>query len=271
MRFLVVDDELFILEEMKKILNDLYPDSEIRSFSGSRQALEAFPEFPADAAFLDIKMRKMSGLELAVELKKIKPDIHIIFVTGFQEYAVNAFQIHADGYLLKPVDTDDVQRELAFIYNEAPKRKRIRIQTFGGFELFVDGQAVRFGRAKSKELLAYLVDRRGATVTAAEACAVLFEESCGTASAKGYFRQLVYDLRNTLKKVNAEEILLKGFNSYAVLPEKFECDYYRFLRGEPSAVNAYQNDYMPSYSWGETQNAELCFYKMDTNNNEPDI
>lgn len=261
MRFFAVDDEMLILDEMKKILGKLYPAAEIYCFTCPEQALEAFSEYPADVAFLDIKMRKMSGLQLAVRLKKIKPELHIIFVTGFQEYAVNAFQLHATGYLLKPVDAEDVQRELTFIYNELPGKKRIEVQTFGGFELIIDRKNVKFGRAKSKELLAYLVDRRGATVTMAEACAALFEESSGTAASKGYFRQLVYDLKNTLKKVDAEEILLKSFNSYAVLPEKFDCDYYRFLQGDPMAINAYQNDYMPSYSWGELHNAELGFEK----------
>lgn len=262
MRFFTVDDEVFMLEEMKKILGTLYPDGEIFTFDCPEKAFEAAKEFPADVAFLDVKMRRMSGLELAARLKKIKPDIHIIFVTGYQEYAVDAFRLRATGYLLKPVDIEDVKRELTFIYDEAPKKKRITVQTFGGFELFVAGQPVRFGRAKSKELLAYLVDRRGATVTMAEACAALFEEAQDTAATKGYFRQLVYDLKNTLKKAGAEEILAKSFNSYAVLPDKFDCDYYRFLRGDPIAVNAYRNDYMPLYSWGEIHNAELYFEKQ---------
>lgn len=261
MRFMAVDDEILILEEIKKILIELYPDAEVNSYTSPEEALNLFEQNPADVAFLDIKMRKMSGLELAVRLKNIKPDIHIIFVTGYQEYAVNAFQLHATGYLLKPVDAEDVQRELSFIYDEILPKKRIEIQTFGGFELNVEGQTVKFGRAKSKELLAYLVDRRGATVTMAEACAALFEENSGTAASKGYFRQLVYDLKNTLKKAGAEEILIKSFNSYAVLPEKFDCDYYRFLQGDPIAINSYQNDYMPSYSWGELHNAELGLEK----------
>ena len=52
-------------------------------------------------------------------------------------------------------------------------------------------------------------------------------------------------------------ILVKGRNSYAVLPEKLDCDYYRFLQGDPAAVNAFQNDYMAAYSWAEIRNAEL--------------
>ncbi len=257
MRFLAVDDEIYILEEMVKILRRVQPKTEVLSFTRPDEAIRAAERQTIDVAFLDIHLGKMSGLELAVRLKNIKPDMHIIFVTGYQEYAVDAFRMHATGYLLKPVDENDVKRELTFIYEEAPQRKRISVQTFGGFELFVDGRPVHFGRAKSKELLAYLVDHRGAVVTAAEARAALFEEMGNTGTSKSYFHQLVYELKNALKKAGASEILTKGFNGYAVVPEKFDCDYYRLLQGDPIAINQYQNDYMPLYSWGEAHNAEL--------------
>lgn len=60
-----------------------------------------------------------------------------------------------------------------------------------------------------------------------------------------------HELIAALKKAQAEEILVKGHNSFAVDPETFDCDYYRFLQGDPAAVNAFQNDYMQSYSWAE--------------------
>lgn len=170
---------------------------------------------------------------MAVRLKKINPDIHIIFVTGYSQYAVDAFAMHATGYLLKPVTEEAVNRELTFIYSY--QHSRIEIRTFGGFDVYVDGQLIRFGRAKSKELLAYLVDRRGLSVTTGEAYAALFEDAEDTLSGKSYFRTILYEMINTLKKANADEILLKGRNSYAVIPEKFGCDYYRFLQGDPIA------------------------------------
>ena len=78
-------------------------------------------------------------------------------------------------------------------------------------------------------------------------------------SGKSYFRTILHEMVNTLKKAGVEEILVKGRNSYAVFPEKLDCDYYRFLQGDPAAVNAFQNDYMAAYSWAEIRNAELGF------------
>ena len=259
MIFLVTDDELLQLNELVSILQQIRPDATVFSHTWPDDALETAKLYPIDVAFLDIQTGGMNGLDLAVRLKKINPDIHIIFVTGYSQYAVDAFAMHATGYLLKPVTEEAVNRELTFIYSY--QHSRIEIRTFGGFDVYVDGQLIRFGRAKSTELLAYLVDRRGLSVTTGEAYAALFEDAEDTLSGKSYFRTILYEMINTLKKANADEILLKGRNSYAVIPEKFGCDYYRFLQGDPIAVNAFQNDYMLSYSWAEIRNAELGFHE----------
>lgn len=257
MNILITDDEPLQLEELINVLRRIRPNADIFSYTWPDDALEAARHRQIDVAFLDIQTGGMNGLQLAVELKKVKPDIHIIFVTGYSQYAVEAFSIHATGYLLKPVTEEAVNRELTFIYRERLPKRRIEIKTFGGFDLYVDGQLVRFGRAKSKELLAYLVDRRGLSVTTGEAYAALFEDAQDTLSGKSYFRTILHEMVNSLKRADAEGILLKERNSYAVIPEKFDCDYYRFLQGDPVAVNAFQNDYMLSYSWAEIRNAEL--------------
>lgn len=257
MRFFAVDDEPLMLDGLVSALRGARPQAEVLSFRWPEDALDAMKTQPADVAFLDIQMGGMTGLQLAIELKKLKPDIHIVFVTGYSQYAVDAFAIHATGYLLKPVEKEDVERELTFLYGASKTESRIQVKTFGGFELFVDGVPVRFERSKAKELLAYLVDRRGASVSSGEAYAVLFEDAPDTPSRKSYFRTILHELMKALQKAGAEEILRKDWNSYAVQPEAFDCDFYRFLEGDPIAVNQFQNDYLPAYSWAEIRNGEL--------------
>lgn len=258
MCFFAVDDETYMLKEIEEMLRRVRPNDEIFTFSNPAKALEAAKRQPADVAFLDIQMGSMTGLELALELKKLQPDMHIIFVTGYQEYAVQAFQMHATGYLLKPIVEEDLIRELTFIYGEKEK-KRIRVQTFGGFDLFVDEKLIKFERAKAKELLAYLIDRKGSGATTAQAYSALFENAADTSSGKTYFRNIVHSLKNTLKNAGAEEILLRDFNRLAVVPQSIDCDYYRFLDGDPIALNHFRDDYMPQYSWAEVKNADLHF------------
>ena len=139
MNFLVVDDEPLQLREIASVLRRLRPEAEIFPYTWPDEALESAKAHPMDVAFLDIQMGGMTGLELAVRLKKVKPDIHIIFVTGYADYAVDAFAMHATGYLLKPVTEEAVSRELTFVYNSRPSEKRIQVKTFGGFDVYADG------------------------------------------------------------------------------------------------------------------------------------
>jgi two-component SAPR family response regulator len=141
MRFFAMDDEPTMLKGLVSVLNEARPEAEILSFQWPEDALEAAGHKPPDVAFLDIQMGEMTGLQLAVQLKQIKPDIHIIFVTGFSQYAVDAFAMHATGYLLKPAEREDVERELTFIYGTSGLKSRIQVKMFGGFDLFCGRRA----------------------------------------------------------------------------------------------------------------------------------
>ncbi len=251
MRFLAVDDEPRALKDICEALKEAVSDCELASFSSPAKALEYGETNPLDVAFLDIEMGRVNGLVLAKKLKDIQPDIHIIFVTSYEKYAVDAFRIHATGYLMKPVRAADIQRELTFLYGEQGETKKLHVQTFGGFDVFSDGKPLLFKRAKAKELLAYLIDRRGNSVTTGEACAVLWEDAMDDVGQKSYFRTLVTDLRSTLRLAGAEDVLVKGFNRLAIDPARLDCDSYRFQEGDPQAINSYRRDYLPNYSWAE--------------------
>ena len=253
MNVIAIDDEPLALKDLVRTLHGVMPACEPLTFATPRAALEHARREPVDVAFLDIEMPGMSGLSLAKELKDLYPDLHVVFVTSYSQYAVDAFALHATGYLLKPVHAEDLARELTFIYEHraGTPRKRVRVQTFGGFEIFVDDAPLAFKRSKSKELLALLVDRHGGSVSAREACALLWEDAPHNASQRSYYQTIVADLRSALASVQADDVLVKAWNSLAVNPDLLDCDSYRFLEGDPAAINAYRNDYLPSYSWAE--------------------
>lgn len=259
MRFIAADDEEFALLDLKQALEKASPDAEITVANNPELVLKYVEALPYDAAFLDVEMFGMTGIELAERIKKIQPDIRIIFVTGYEKYAIDAFRIHATGYLMKPVSAEAIKRELSFIYEPRHDSPRIRIQTFGGFDVFVAGIPIIFKRAKAKELLAYIVDRRGASLTIREAADVLFEDGKYDISRKNYMQTIVADLRSSLKQAGAESIIIKTHNSIAVDTTAFECDYYLFLNGDAAAINSYRGDYLPAYSWSEMTAAQLDF------------
>lgn len=254
MKILLVEDMKIIRDEECSLLSELMPECEICACSSVTDALTSAQKEMFHIAFLDIELGdvNMDGIMLAKKLKDIQPHLHIVFVTAYKKYAVEAFAIHATGYLLKPVQKADLERELTFLYGEdKTTQKRIRVQTFGNFEVWVDGEKLSFGRKKAKELFAYLVGRRGAGVTTREACDILFEDGVYNLSRKSYFQNIVADMRSAFKKAGAEDVICKLYNHLAVNTDKIDCDYYRFLEGDMKAINQYNGEFMTNYSWAE--------------------
>ena len=211
-----------------------------------------------DIAFLDINMRGIGGLGLAEKLTELHPRCKIIFCTGYEEYAVSAFQLHASGYLMKPITAEAVQKEIDHIKGIKATEKLLTIKCFGNFEVLYNGKSLPFKRKKTKELLAVLVDRSGAGVTAKQICAILFPDDTDDSKNSAYLRQLILDLKTTLKTVGAENVLRHDTPYYRIDINLLRCDYLSFLEtGKPN----FHGEYMTQYSWAESTCAMLQFRK----------
>lgn len=259
MTYILVDDEPLALRDLHEVLKRVKPKCELACFTTVRGAIDYAKEHEIHVAFLDIEMGSVNGITLAKVLKELWPEMSVIFVTSHVQYAVEAFQIHATGYLLKPVDENDLRRELTFLYPEQleEKKRKISVKTFGGFDVFVNGETLTFRRAKSKELLALLVDKRGNSITAREGCAVLWEDKPYGAAQKSYYQTIVAELRQALKMAGIENLLIKKRNCLSVRAELLECDSYRFMEGDARAINEYRHDYISCYSWAEFRMGEM--------------
>ncbi len=253
MRILLVDDEPFALKELKKTVADLRPNAELFSFEYSDEALAfAKKESGIDVAILDVNMPNMDGIELAKELKNIYPLINVIFCTAYEKYTMDAIRLHVSGYVNKPYKAEDIERELDDLLHPVDDpMPRVFVRTFGDFDVFVDGLVVmNFGRSKAKELLAYLVSKRGGTANRQELIAVLFGDKY-TPSTLDYFKKIFRELMDTLREHGIEKIIVKGYNEYAVDVNSFDCDLYDYDKGLPQAINAYKGEFMAQYEWAE--------------------
>ncbi len=112
MNIIVVDDEPAALSLMSKAIQKAAVGEAPACFSNAKDALQYAKEQPVDVAFLDIEIGDVSGLQLAKVLTKIKPDMNIIFVTGYTEYMDEAFQLYASGYVRKPPRVERLKKEL---------------------------------------------------------------------------------------------------------------------------------------------------------------
>lgn len=111
---LVCDDSAEIVEQVKKLLCAWEKVNTVSFNIDCRQSGKFILEnkHKYDIAFIDIEMPEMSGLELAVELKKQNPDVLIIVLTSFQRYLDDAMRIHVFRYLSKPVDVNRFNKNL---------------------------------------------------------------------------------------------------------------------------------------------------------------
>jgi len=253
MRILAIDDSDSALKLLVGSISKARPTAEVFPFHKPSDLLEFARNNPCNIAFLDIEIWGMNGLEVAKKLKEIYPRINIIFVTAYSKYASEAFELYPSGYVLKPVTKEAVEREIKNLrYPFDPKTNvRLYAQTFGNFEVFSYGTPLKFGYTKTKELLAYLIDRNGAMASINELCAVLWENEQDTENLKAYLRKLISDLLKTLRAIDAQDIIMKQHKNIAILPEKIICDSYGFMKGDPACVNAYRGQYMSQYSWAE--------------------
>ena len=253
---IAVDDEALMLGALVAAI-EASPDIEaVSKFSDCEQALDYVKDNSIDIAFLDINMRGMGGLALAEKIKAACPDCKIVFCTGYEEYAIPAFKLHASGYLMKPISAEDVQGEIDNIIGVRQKEKPLTVKCFGNFEVYVQNQKLMFKRLKTKELFAFLVDRNGAGMTAKQICAVLFPDDTDDNKNAAYLRQLVLDLKNTLKSVGAEGVLCHETPCYRVDTSLIRCDYISYLEsGKPE----FHGEYMTQYSWAEETCAMLQY------------
>ena len=255
---IAVDDEVLMLGALVAAIKASPDIKDVIKFSDCEEALEYVKENPVDIAFLDINMRGMGGLALAEKIIASRQNCKIVFCTGYEEYAIPAFKLHASGYLMKPVSEEDVQSEIDNIKGLRQMEKPLTVKCFGNFEVYAKNEKVMFKRLKSKELFAFLVDRNGAGMTAKQICAVLFPDDTDDSKNAAYLRQLVMDLKNTLKAVGAENVLCHETPCYRIDTGLIKCDYISYLEtGKPE----FHGEYMTQYSWAEETCAMLLFKK----------
>lgn len=255
MNILAVDDELLVLKLLTDCIKKAIPDCEVRSFTKPLMALAELQNgFVPQIAFLDVEIAGMNGIELAKRVKDICHKTDIIFVTGFSEYALDAFRVHARGYIMKPISVEKISTELDNLtYHPlvVEPERRLKIQCFGNFEVFSDGVPMKFRYSKTKELFAYLVDRRGSSVTTDELMSILWEDKPDSISLRNQLRNLMSNLTQSLGEAGYGDVLYKRRNFFSVVANELDCEYYKMLAGDTDAINSYCGEYMSQYSWAE--------------------
>ena len=256
MKILAIDDERYALQLLVDTIHKVRPDAEVVSFRRPSQFLEYDNKEPFDAAFLDIRIGKMSGIQVAIELKKHSPMCNIVFVTSYSEYAFAAIQMRPSGYIMKPYTEEDIRNEFEnFRYSAAAEDKsngKLKIRTFGNFRVFgKDDVPLKFSRTISKEIFAYLIDQCGYPVTSKEIAADVLEVEDFDRPTSKKVSQYVSDLIKDIEAAGFQNVIIKQNRQIQINKEAVDCDLYDLFSGDTEAFKSYHGEYMIDYSWAE--------------------
>ena len=260
MNILIADSEACGLSSLRAAVQTLFPTAQLHCAASELQAREWAETLWQDGGRLDYLFcetvtETLDGLSLARCIRQHHPQVKILFCTDCRDHALAAMSLYARGYLLKPVTADAIAQTLdAMVENWRTQREgcgTLQVRTFGYFEVFAEGKRLAFKREKAKELLAYLIDRHGASVTTEQIAAVLWEDKPYSRSLKNYVSNVYNSLRRTLEAAGCGAVLVKTRNHLSVDVEKIRCDAYDYERGDTASVNAFHGEYMSNYSWAE--------------------
>lgn len=229
---LSVDDQKEAAELMLYMLRKIDPNGTHMCASNMKDAFRLLND-EVQIIFLDIELPGLNGIEAAPMLKEKYKKLNIIYVTGHPEYVFDAVGMHPSGFLIKPVCEEDIIRELQELrFPLETVRTPLKVQC-SPFALFADGKPFDFGRGLTIELFAYLVYKEGAFCTNGELLGILWG---GDPDKQGNLRQLVLDLRNSLREIGAEQIIEKKYGKIAIKMDAIDCE------GTPSKI-------IEQYNW----------------------
>lgn len=251
MRAILVDDEPLMLKRFTRLSKDI-PDLHIvGQFESAEAALQYARENPVELAFLDVAMPIMNGIELARELRALRQDILIVFVSAYDEYVWDSNKIGGDYYIIKPYDKETLEMVMERVRLIAERQKKeLYIQTFGRFIVFRRGRPIHL-TGKAKEILALIVTRRGREISNEELFSTIWENRPYSNKNMSVFYNALRRLRDTLKSEGLEHLLISSARGQVVDTSLFDCDYYAYLDRNMEIRDRFEGEFLSEYSWGE--------------------
>lgn len=227
-RTILVDDEKPSTSVLKRLLINSGKVEVDGCFSQPKELLNFLSKNSIDVVFLDVKGAEFDGLKLA---SQIKNKCEVVFVTAYKEYAVEAFHINALDYLLKPVSKERLGETIERIVkklNIIVKPSKVEVKYFGRFKITINNTEVKFRTKKAEELIAFLFERRGKSLSRNLIIDCLWRDFDGD-KALINFNTTLYYVRKALLHYGVDLPILYEDGSYRVGDHNIECDYFALM------------------------------------------
>ncbi len=227
---IIIDDERPALRELEFLLKDNESIKIIGSYTNPFEGFEAVRVRKPKAVFLDIDMPKRPGLELASMILEFSPHTDIIFVTAYDKYAIEAFEMQALDYIMKPIAKERLDKTISKLIKEnnidiSNEQKDVEITCLGEFSVSNSNGEIKWRTEKTMELFAYLVHNRGRLVTKE----IIIEDLWPETDIDKAIHQIhngIYYIRKTLEKlsISNEQINISQMYCLRVKDIKLDVD-----------------------------------------------
>jgi two-component SAPR family response regulator len=288
LKVIIVDDEIPVLNLLKMFLEKTGQVKVLETFTEPSAALDKISKLKLDVAFLDIEMPEMNGLELASRLIEQDDELMVVFVTGYNQYALEAFQVNALDYLLKPVNLNSIQkcvlRLLKFKglgHQQRSEENAQRIGCLGNFEVYGNHGLIKWATRKVEEMLAYFIVHRNSSIEGWQLGEVLWPEE-EPDKVRSNLHTTLYRLRKTIKEEGLPLEISSGKGgkgTYSCCLGPLFCDLVEFeeMARDDVTLNKTTIDKLESvctlykdelysqkdYSWCESQKERLQRYYLN--------
>lgn len=237
MKVIIVDDEKPMLLIMEKMISSI-PGIEITGvFESAPDAFEFIRQNRVDMVFADIKMPEECGLDFARRIASEFPDIDIVFVTSYDQYAMDAFEVYAFDYMVKPVSRErlenTVKRALqrhahTLQFRRENDNGKLSVYCLGGLKIqYMDGTRVHLSSSKSAEMLSYLIAHKGKYVSKWSILEDIFS-GMPAQNAETYLNTTIYKLRKSLERFGLKEIIISSSEGYTIEIQDVYIDFIDF-------------------------------------------
>jgi two-component system LytT family response regulator len=277
-KLFLVDDERLALLQLERMVRQAFDSFTIELYQNPVDAVEQARSKQPDVVFLDIHMPEISGLEAAELIQSACPATDVVFVTAYDEYALQAFELNAVDYVLKPlerlmklrrVQTDNAPAAAADAVQQIQCFKTLKLKPAGK-----QPEVPKWRTAKAQELFAYLLHYRGQIVHKPTLLELFFPDN-DVKKAMTQLYTAIYQIRQCLQKMEMGISLLNSSiqEGYVLDIGTVELDVVKWEReleriGTAVALhherllqllNEYEGDYLQDYGyvWAEPESERL--------------
>ncbi|MGY4688528.1 response regulator [Salibacterium sp. K-3] len=279
---MLVDDEPHVLHYFEKLLEENKEVEVVGKYFNPYQAVEEALRHQPEAAFLDIEMPELRGIELAEKIQDASPETHIVFVTAYNEYAVDAFELNAVDYVVKPIQRERLNKTIHRLQQLEPYKASgksggsfvccLKSLQFKRSEVEHPTPEINWRTLKAKELFMLLLHHRQKPIRKDVIIETLWPDN-DMEKGMALLYSTVYQVRKTLKtsgiditiKNHEESYILdlngtkvdvdeweKGVSALPPISDNTLCEYQKYF-------DMYHGDYFEEtdYIWMEAERERL--------------